>query len=293
MEYPTIRYSGDAGVKIATLMACEIVTWGKRVLSWNLAILDYWIPSSSIARSVRSVGVILYVRIAVSVAYFPLLISLTGRTWDSVQGIRNSRPRQAMLAAILIMFSCSSVATMFDMHRHWIPFVRDLAEDYDSSIPRPMLSPLLQWWILQRINVSSSCTVSNALASQTIKAYTKWPNRHVEMLVSLESPSASKVALVWWHFCPVRCVPLLAPSPNSSNSSFASEVFFAIDTTIAIGIAISHAISHIKSPPSYGEDTLAGFGVSGSNNIASLMPFPLINNVATGFMGYKAWYAYT
>jgi len=28
MDRPTFRYSGDTGVKMATLMACEIVTWG-------------------------------------------------------------------------------------------------------------------------------------------------------------------------------------------------------------------------------------------------------------------------
>jgi len=34
MDQPTFRYSvvsGDEGVKIVTLMACEIVTWGKYV----------------------------------------------------------------------------------------------------------------------------------------------------------------------------------------------------------------------------------------------------------------------
>jgi len=74
--------------------------------------------------------------------------------------------------------------------------MRDLVEGYDSTNPRPVLSPLLQWWVLKRINVSSSCTFYDALASQIIKAYAKRSNRHVEMLVSLESPSASKVGLV-------------------------------------------------------------------------------------------------
>jgi len=126
-----------------------------------------------LARGICSIGFFFHIRIAVCVAFFPLLIFLKSETWDSVQGIRSSRPRQAMMAAILIMFSCSSAATMLNMRLHWTPFVWTLLEGSEHhsetifpSWAIPPMSPLLQWWALQRVNVS---WVAISLRSALIK----------------------------------------------------------------------------------------------------------------------------
>jgi len=132
---------------------------------------------------------------------------LTIRVYESVQGIRGCRPRQVMMAAILVMFSCSSAATMLNMCRHWIPLVRDLVEGSTENGPPSwtasdyLLSHSEVWWALQRINVGFCHTIAQASSSHLFSACTQRPNRNVEMLVALEEPSASKVGIVHWS-CP-------------------------------------------------------------------------------------------
>jgi len=88
-----------------------------------------------------------------------------------------------MLAAILTMFACSSAATMYNMQNHWIPSVWEIAEGVSATNGYPgsddgmppswngtELSITVQWWTLQRFNVSSACTFSEILGAETLEA---------------------------------------------------------------------------------------------------------------------------
>lgn len=74
-----------------------------------------------------------------------------------------------MTAAILIMFACSSAATMINLREHWIPFVWTLVEGtqngYRNEFPDGRrsyresergFSMSTEWSVLQRVNVRIS-----------------------------------------------------------------------------------------------------------------------------------------
>jgi len=91
----------------------------------------------------------------------------------------------------------------------------------------------------------------------------------------MEKPSAGKASLVYWNCTPVQYVLLLRPSRFKSSSLVYEGAFtFNIIATVL----------------EFNGERFA-FGIGAMNDVLWVVPFPLINVVATGLIGYKTWYA--
>jgi len=124
---------------------------------------------------------------------------------DRTQGIRGSRPRQALLVVTLVMFGCSTASTWLDLKEKCIVIhdllegtyhLEDLSEDWYYKDSLDLFKRPVVWGILQGINVSVAAITACVLFLTLHIARVERHNRYVEMLGNLEGPSASKAAIL-------------------------------------------------------------------------------------------------
>jgi len=91
----------------------------------------------------------------------------------------------------------------------------------------------------------------------------------------METPSAGKASLVYWNCTPVQYVLLLLPSRFKPSSPVHKGTF---------------TVNIVATVLEFNGERFA-FGIGAMNDVLWVVPLPFINVVATGFIGYKTWYA--